>query len=37
MAVSCTAVGPLIALVIVLLAFPETKGRELEETAALLA
>lgn len=32
--VAATAVGPLLALVIVLLSFPETRGRELEDTAA---
>ncbi|MBL8742030.1 MAG: MFS transporter [Myxococcales bacterium] len=33
-AVSSTAVFPLIALVLILAFFPETKGKELEETAA---
>lgn len=33
-AVSATCVFPLIALVIILLRFPETRGKELEETAA---
>lgn len=33
--VAVTAVGPILAFLIVLVSFPETKGRELEETAAL--
>lgn len=33
-AVSATSIFPLIALVIILLRFPETRGKELEETAA---
>jgi putative MFS transporter len=34
-AVSATAVFPLVALVLILWLLPETKGRELEETAEL--
>ena len=34
-AVSLTVLGPVIALVLILALLPETKGRELEETAAL--
>lgn len=34
-AVSLTAIGPLVALGLILLLLPETRGRELEETAAL--
>ena len=34
-AVSLTVLGPLVALVLILALLPETKGRELEETAAL--
>jgi putative MFS transporter len=33
--VAATAVGPLIAMAIVWVSFPETRGRELEETSAL--
>jgi len=34
-AVSATAVFPLLALAIILARFPETKGKELEETARI--
>ncbi len=33
--IACTAVFPLLALVLILLRLPETSGRELEETSAL--
>ncbi|MCO4764146.1 MAG: MFS transporter [Myxococcales bacterium] len=35
MAVSITAVFPMLALVVIWIAFPETKGQELEQTAAV--
>ncbi len=34
-AVSVTAIGPLLALAVILAALPETRGRELEETSKL--
>jgi putative MFS transporter len=34
-AVALTALGPLLALILILTALPETRGKELEETAAL--
>jgi len=36
-AVSLTTVGPLVALGLILALLPETRGKELEETAALPA
>jgi putative MFS transporter len=35
LAVSSTALGPLLALVLILMLLPETRGQELEQTSQL--